>query len=176
MKRTRWRCKKCDLLVEVCGEPDEMQAILDAAEEGFFKCPQCGRTLERALLNFFGEEDLGRHPDRFESAQEFWQFGTVGPKEERPSSPEASDEVVAELMSSPISMVSARNEEGRTIIDQINLENGTTLWLSASGLGAVVNRMRKGTDDASDRTDGEQDQQPERSVQRKAHNQGGDPG
>ena len=134
-------CPHFDFAVRAVGDPEEIKALLRGVEVEL--CPECKTPLRSSL---YLDQELRLHVQHV--LRELTPHETYlallgnGFPEER----ECVEEIVTRVLEGhTVKKIEAREipHTHRTVIDSITLEDGTTLFLSGSGWGALVTRIRK---------------------------------
>lgn len=141
-------CGSCSLVIQVMGDPKQIDYLVGKSSRYWpdkYVCPRC----ESQALAVEGEcapPELLAHPrTMFLEAEEFYAalngFGV-------PSEREADYETVRDLLTSMrITGIKARpsGNPKRTLIEWLELEDGTRVYIASGGRGATVYRIKRKT-------------------------------
>lgn len=137
-------CTCLRFAIRVLGDAEEQEALLGTrSPHTELLCPECRRVLKAAP---FIEPDLLVRVQgilrELSPLEAHFVFEDLGFPEERSC---GEDTVRSVLVSHKIKEASIREIRGtgRTVVDSLTLEDGTTVFLSGSGWGALVYRVRK---------------------------------
>jgi len=132
-------CDSCPAGLRVVGEAEEIRSLISGREK--YSCYSCGDTVSLAP---FADNDVLRIKDvRTVSPMEaHLALEGLGLPEER----ECAAEIVASLLiHQKIKKVTTRSvpNTGRSVLEAIEFEDGTTMFLGSSAHGALVYRIRR---------------------------------
>lgn len=136
-------CSCLRFALRVTGSAEECAALLGpGTPHEHAKCPECGSQLQHA--SFLDSDTLARIQfvvREVTPMEAHLVLEGLGFPEERSC---GEDTVRAALVGQRIRAVDVREIRGtgRTVVDNITLEDGTTLFLAGSGWGATVYRVR----------------------------------
>lgn len=136
-------CDNCPCGIRVVGVREDIEVLVGRGSPhyGNYKCPQCNLLMVSA--EHVGGEVLNRKQVRDLSPQEaHLAFEGLGFPSERDC---VHDIVAQELTTKAVKRVKGKTVPGtnRSSIDELELEDGTTIFLSGSAHGALVYRIRK---------------------------------
>lgn len=139
-------CPTCHLVVRVLGEPAQVHPLVGTGSEFWpnkYDCPRCGQRAEGRLEREVPGALLGQAEVRDLTPEEAYAaFLGVGMPEEQACS---LADVQALLVQVPICRVVGHDVPGqaRTVLDRLELTDGTQVYFGASGDGAVIYRIRR---------------------------------
>lgn len=130
-------CERCPFGLEVMGELKDVSDLRSSNQV----CPECGGPCTKS--KFIDQEARGARTIRRLNPQEaHLVFEGMGFPEERA----CVDEIVAQELTTK-RVVTVRGvtipNTARTVVHELVLEDGTTMFFGASSHGAVVYRIRK---------------------------------
>jgi hypothetical protein len=140
-------CDDLHFALRVVGDPEEIESLLgEGSPQKNAVCPECPSTRRKVLQKgvFMDSELLTKVAPvlrELSPIEAHLALEGLGFPEER----QCAAEIVRQVMRMPVKSVQARDIRGtsRTVIDSITYEDGTTLFMSGSGWGALVYRIRK---------------------------------
>lgn len=148
-KIVRFVCKSCEACFEIRGNITDMTNVTSAYDEdpGMFHCNICRGVLRRSPFRVGTDfnEVTQTTPDVL------WLWANVAVE----AAPEFMAEIKAVLVGSTIYSAEIRAEAGRCIIHSLTMTDGVRFHFSASGLGAMIERMEKEDGRTDQRTRGE---------------------
>lgn len=136
-------CSCLRFAIRVVGNPEERELLLGPGTPHEHPvCPECGGALEAAP--FIDAELLLRVQNvlrELSPMEAHLAFEQMGFPEER----SCGEDTVRAVLNQKVVGVRAREIRGtgRTVLDSLTMEDGTTVFLSGSGWGALVYRVRK---------------------------------
>lgn len=136
-------CPSLDFAVHVITDDASEARALLMPEGRAPRCPQCRRDL--SLAPFLDNELLARTQfvmRELTPLETFHAIEELGFPEERDCGEEVVRSVMQQQKVKSVQVKSVRGT-GRSVIDSITMEDGTTLFLNGSGWGALVYRIRK---------------------------------
>ena len=134
----------CGTVTRVMGEPHEVMTLVGQNSEWWpnkYSCPRCNATAHGELEHLVNPSELGaRHVIELEAQEMFLCLQGMGLPEERDC---RSEVVVAALKASSVKKVKCYGVQGtwRTILEWLELENGTKLYFGSSAHGAAIYRI-----------------------------------
>lgn len=135
-------CSECPFGIQVDGDLHEATKLVGSTSpHGEAPCPSCGGKLVRgSRVDAAVRQD--RHIRRLTPMEAHLLFEGMGFPEERDCVREV---LVDELINKAIRKVVAHTLQGttRTVLEQLELEDGTTIFFSGSPWGALAYRIRK---------------------------------
>jgi hypothetical protein len=136
-------CPKCSFGIKVDGDPEEIENLLGERTDlyGHHQCPLCWALCEKAP--FADNAVLGaKHMRTLTPYEAHLLFEGLGFPEERDC---VAETVTDELLRKRIKAVKAKTVPNttRAVVEQVVLEDDTTLFFSGSAQGALVYRIRK---------------------------------
>jgi hypothetical protein len=139
LKRLLMRCTGCGERFDIVGSMEQIQAVAEANDVSFpcQQSPEC-----QGAMRVDGERNLSLYPQVV--VENLWK-STMGPEEEIVKS---DADVAKAMVGKLVAAVHARMEDGRCVLDKIVMQD-VELWLTTSGLGPVVYRIRRREDASS---------------------------
>ena len=138
-------CPNADFAVQAVGDLDEIHKLLSGptSSHAETKCPECGTPIWRASA--IDQEVQLRVREVFRTLtphEVYLALEGLGFPEERVCTAEAASELFRTQRVTKTHIIDILGT-GRSVVDHIVFEDGTTLFLSGSAWGAIIYRIRK---------------------------------